>query len=451
MNLNELFFFKVFECIKESNNKLNKTTHNEKNCYFYHKSINYENNLQNNLEKDRRRELISFTSFFKNLRTNLEEGNIILTLETIFEFRNKENNLGLNYYTNKPLFQNYNSYIYNQFDSCKNNIEYLFHIKNYNKIKCKYYLINKFCKKKFCDKYHSNNENSVNNENEKNGISFFRKILDSWIEKNEIKLKEIIELFNEVLSYENKYLSKMQMNEIKKDFEPFLKFYNENKNQNKNNLMTINNYQNKDNKKAQRIMQEIYRDLNQNNNIIKIYKNGNLFHSLPISTKVFILPSSESIKSGEIIKYIYSFLNSSDGTIIYGGKYENNNYLIKGIKLKQKEREKFKKWFNSEFFKILIEYDDHIKYKIYDLANNNDEECIVILDIKQIKLNKFVTTSSKKNFIIKEDILANKNNEKYLFLNEQDFVELDTKQYIDLLRKRFLLYYSKKFDIKNNN
>ena len=62
-----------------------------------------------------------------------------------------------------------------------------------------------------------------------------------------------------------------------------------------------------------------------------------------------------------------------------------------------------------------------------------------------------MTTSSKKNFIIKEDILANKNNEKYLFLNEQDFVELDTKQYIDLLRKRFLLYYSKKFDIKNNN
>ena len=72
MNINELFFFKVFECIKDSNNKLNKAFHNEKSCYFYHKSINYENDT--NIEKDKRREQISFTLFFKKLRNNLEGG-----------------------------------------------------------------------------------------------------------------------------------------------------------------------------------------------------------------------------------------------------------------------------------------------------------------------------------------------------------------------------------------
>ena len=89
----------------------------------------------------------------------------------------------------------------------------------------------------------------------KNGINKFKKTLDSWIEKNEIKLIEIIELFNIVLSYDNKYLSKLQMNEIKQDFEPFLKFYNKNKNKSNNDLMNIKKYQNIENKKLQRIIQ----------------------------------------------------------------------------------------------------------------------------------------------------------------------------------------------------
>ena len=445
MNINELFFFKVFECIKDSNNKLNKAFHNEKSCYFYHKSINYENDT--NIEKDKRREQISFTLFFKKLRNNLEGGNKILTLDTIFEFKNRENNFDLIYYTNKPSFQNYNNYIYNQFDCCKNETEFLFHIKNYQKNKCRYSLINQ-CKKKFCDKYHYNNDNSMNNENEKNGINKFKRTLDSWIEKNEIKLMEIIELFNIVLTFENKYLSKLQLNEIKKDFEPFLKFYNENKSKNINSLMNINKYQNIDGKKQQRIMQEIMRDINQNDKKIKIYKNTNLFQSLQISTNICYLPSTDTIKSGELIKYIYAFLNSSNGAIIYGASlFEENNYIIKGISIKQKEREKFKKWFNTEFLKILVEYEGHIKFQFYDLVNNNnEEECVLVIYIKQIKQNKFLISNSNKYLVIKEDLL-NKNKEKNQILNENDIVELDSKQYIEFLRKRFLNYYSKKFGV----
>ena len=217
MNLSEIFFFKVFEGVKESNNKLNKSSHNEKNCYFYHNSEDY-------FEKDKRRELISFSSFFKQLRTNLEEGDIILTIDTIFEFKNRENNFSLNYYTNKPSFSNYNNCIYNQFDYCKNEVEFFYHIKNYKKSKCKHQEINKTCKKKFCNKYHNKNELD---ENEKNGINYFIKIIDSWIDKNEIKLIEIIEVFNTIISTKNRFLSGLQLNEIKQDFEPFLKFYNE--------------------------------------------------------------------------------------------------------------------------------------------------------------------------------------------------------------------------------
>jgi len=436
MNLNELFFFKVFECIKESNKILNKSSHNEKNCYFYHKSIDFNNNQKNNFEKDRRREQISFILFFKKLKVNLEEGNKIISLDSIFEFKNKEN---LNYYTNKTSFQNYNEYIYNQFDFCKNEIEYLYHIKNYKKNKC----LHISCKKKFCDKYHQSDKNY---ENENNGINLFKKTIDSWIEKNEIKLIEIIELFNIILSFNNKYLSKIQLNEIKQEFEPFLKFYEENKNRNNNSLMNINKYQNINNKKAQRILQEIHRNLNQNNEKFNIYKNNNIFDVLPISTNMCYFPSSEFLKSGEIIKYIYSFLNSSNGIIIYGlFLLEKNNYIVKGISIKQKEREKFKKWFNSEFLKILVEYEGYIKYKFYDLANNNSEECILVIDVKQIKSNKFLMTSSKKYFVIKENYLINKINEKNQILKKEDFIELDTKQYINFLRKRFLLYYSKKY------
>ena len=310
--------------------------------------------------------------------------------------------------------------------------------------------INKNCKKTFCP--HSHYNSSYDGNQDKNGINLFIKTINSWIEKNEIRLLEIIEIFNIILSSENKYLSKYkyQLNEIKKDFEPFLKFYSEYKNsKNINKTMNIAQYKNKDNKNTQRIMQEINRVLNPKNKKNNIYKNNNLFEVLKFPTDLCYLSSSDEIKSGELIKYIYAFLNSANGVIIYGGVYskENGKYLIKGISIKHKEREKFKKWFNTEFYRVLLEYEDHLKYKIYDLANNNNEECILVIEIKRIKETKFLISSLKGFYTIKEDILKNDEKDKNKILEEKDIVELDTKQYIDLLRKRFLAHYSEKFKV----
>ena len=60
------------------------------------------------------------------------------------------------------------------------------------------------------------------------------------------------------------------MKELKQDFEPFLKFYNEyksaNQNLKNNNLLLANNFQKKEQNEiqARKIMQEINRELNPN-------------------------------------------------------------------------------------------------------------------------------------------------------------------------------------------
>ena len=47
MNLNELFFFKVFPCVKSTNNKIN-SNHKENKCYFYHVSTLCEKGEEKN-------------------------------------------------------------------------------------------------------------------------------------------------------------------------------------------------------------------------------------------------------------------------------------------------------------------------------------------------------------------------------------------------------------------
>ena len=142
-------------------------------------------------------------------------------------------------------------------------------------------------------------------------------------------------------------------------------------------------------------------------------------------------------------------LNSCDGLVIYGCDVENRT--IKGISLSRKERDDFKKWFNSEFFKLLIKYEENIKYKFYDLLNNNNDECILIIEIKKLKMNKLLKTfSSQQCFIINENFLNEQKGKKYPILKENDVIDLNTKEYVDLLRKRLLYYYSKKMGIKIN-
>ena len=467
MNLNEFFFFKVFQCNKDGNNKFNPGTHKEKNCYFYHVFTTYDNGIKKVIEKDRRREPILISGFFKKLLFKLkEEENFALSIDTIFDFKK------ICYYTDSLPFLYLNEIIFNENDCCHNETEFYYHINRYKKNDCRFFNINGKCKNKFCYAKHIINKNK--NENEKNkdeeyysksnknndideGIIKFNTILNKWKEKKEIKLKEIIELYNYILSFENKYLSKIQINEITQDFIPFQKLLNDNKNSNDNinnrdenniNFQNIIRNQNNENISNERIIQDIYNQFNPRYNSSKIYKNSNLFESLKISTNICFISSFNYIKLGEVVKFINAFLNSSDGVIIYGGN--RNNLSIKGISLKKKEREDFKKWFNTEFLKILIEYEDNLKYKFYELANNNNDEYVLIIEVKKIKINKLLRTlSNNKCYVIKEKIL-NVNSGKKIILNDDDILELNTKEYLELLRKRLLFHYSKKFGVNIN-
>ena len=480
MNLNELFFFKVFQCLKDTNNnnKIN-SNHKEDKCYFYHVSISYENGIKKIIEKDRRREPISFTYFFKKLQNNLEEENFNLSINTIFEF--KKDNAFLNYYTDSLPFKSFNEHIYYDTDYCQNETEFFYHINRYKKNICRFYKTTGKCKKKYCFSQHvnmkkeneknkdnenengkdendkNNNTNKINGENIDEGIVNFRNIINNWLDRKEIKLKEIIETYNYILSFQNKYLSDLQKEETKKCFNPFFKWYNSIKSSNNNdinnntniNYLDIAQYKNEENHSNERIIQDIFNQLNPNKNYSKIYKNNNIFETLNISTNVCFLSKFNSIKKGEITKYIYAMLNSSNGVIIYGGNEKEKS--IKGISLKRKDRDDFKKWFNTEFLKILIQYENNIKYKFYDLANNNNDECILIINIKQIRPNKLLRTiSSQQCFIINENFLNNIKEEKNAIINEKDIIELNTKEYLEILRKRLLEYYSKKFGVKIN-
>ena len=110
-------------------------------------------------------------------------------------------------------------------------------------------------------------------------------------------------------------------------------------------------------------------------------------------------------------------LNSSDGVIIYGG-HENYN-SIRGISMTRKERDKFKIWFNSEFIKILIKYEDNLKYDFIDIKDDEEDsdKCVLIIEIKKIKGYKFLIKHLSKCVIIKEKFLnRNKNDSRVRML-----------------------------------
>ena len=501
MNLSELFFFKVFPCIYNENDNNYIRIHDKKNCYFYHISKINEKGIEKIFSEDKRREPISFSNFFKILLSKLkDEENYSISLDTMFALRNDENNIY--YYIDSMPFAYLNEYIYFNNDYCHNETEFNYHMNRYKKSICRFLKINKKCKNKFCYGKHIINENINFGDNKENnciniiinninnneidideGIIKFRNIIKVWKEKKEIQFKEIIDLYNYILSFENKYLSKIQFNKVKQYFNIFQKWYNDIKT--KMSLKTIpkspksdgciensfdseeinNNSYNEENSKYlnYKILKKYLneKEINPNeqinikinksvklNDSYKISKNSNLLETLKINTNVCYISKYTTIKKGEIVKYVYAMLNSSDGVIIYGG-HENNN-CIKGICLKRKERDKFKIWFNSEFIKILIKYEDNLKYNFYDLTNNVNDECVLVIEIKKIKSHKFLIKFPAKCLIIKEKFLNRNKNEKNKLLNEENVKELDLREYLEILRKKLLEHYSEKFKVKIN-
>ena len=470
MNLNELFFFKVFPCYKNSRNELNLNIHDENNCYFYHTYSSFnQDGTEKIVEKDRRREPISFSKLFKSLLQKLNNSqDYLLSLDTIFELKGNQNSVS--YYIDSMPFIYLNKSIYFDADSCLNEIEFNYHMNRYKKNICRFFKTNKKCKNKFCYSKHINEDNIYNENNKENftlniinnlvnneididlGIYEFRKILKNWEDKKEIKFKEIIDLYKYILSFENKYLSDIQLNEIKENFSIFQKWYNDYKSSDsvKRNFIDykiLKKYLDEDKTSPkEKIINNIYKSIRLVNGSSQISTNSNLLETLKINTNVCYISKYKSIKKAEIVKYVYAMLNSSDGVIIYGG-HENNN-SIKGICLNRKERDKFKIWFNSEFIKILIKYEDNLKYNFYDLPNNSNDECVLVIEIKKIKSYKFLIKFPAKCLIIKEKFLNKNRNEKNKLLNEENIKELDLREYLEILRKKLLDHYLDKFKIK---
>ena len=167
----------------------------------------------------------------------------------------------MNYYDDSICFEILNDHIYIN-DCCHNEIEFNYHINIYKKNFCRFLKIMKKCRNKFCYSKHINNEivksdndnkenyniniinNIINNETDiDEGIIKFRKITKIWQEKKEIRFKEIIELYNYIFSFENRYLSKKKINEIKQNFVIFQKWNDDIKP--KNNKMAKLNETNK--------------------------------------------------------------------------------------------------------------------------------------------------------------------------------------------------------------
>ena len=146
-------------------------------------------------------------------------------------------------------------------------------------------------------------------------------------------------------------------------------------------------------------------------------------------------------KNEVLTKVITSFLNSHDGYLIIGG--DENSDEIKGIKYSRKKRDVFKIWFNTTFINILIEYEGNLKYEFFDL--DKEEMCILKIFVKKVENKKLIKDKFNNEwFIISKKFLDRYNQKKQNRLSYNDIKRLNTKEYIEMVRKKFIDYYTNK-------
>ena len=144
-----------------------------------------------------------------------------------------------------------------------------------------------------------------------------------------------------------------------------------------------------------------------------------------------------------ITKVITSFLNSHNGYLIIGG--DENSDEIKGVKLSRKKRDEFKIWINLNFINVLIEYESNLKYEFIDL--DIEEMCILKINVKKIANKKLLKDKFNNEwFIISKKFLDKFEAKKLNRISQsEDIKKLNTKEYIEIVRKRFIDYYTNKF------
>ena len=400
MNLNELFFFKVFPC----NINLN---HDYEKCYFYHK-IN---------PPDIRRYPINIPNFLKKFE------NIQSNQNNILGFNSKNNEL--DYYINSMSFSNkeIDQELYEIFSPCSNLIEYKYHIFNYKNRDCEYYKLGFKCPlNKLCYNIH---EGEFENNDIKKQFDKFKEFINKVKKKGiYIYLSEIFDLFFYILDINNSFLQKNFNQTLKLQYQKI-----------KNDL------QSQKKKEQNPLDEEVINEITKNKNTISI--NDNIFKALNLNESSIYFISLIMPKKEIITKVITSFLNSHNGYLIIGG--DENSDEIKGIKLSRKKRDVFKIWFNLNFINILIEYESNLKYEFIDL--DIEEMCILKIYAKKIANKKLIKDKFNNEwFIISKKFLDKFEAKKLNRISQnEDIKKLNTKEYIEIVRKRFIDYYTNKF------
>ena len=400
MNLNEFFFFKVFPCKNNQN-------HDYENCYFYHKII----------PSDKRRYLLNIPIFLKKYE------NIQSNQNNILGFNSKNNEL--DYYIDSMSFSNkdIDQELYENFNPCLNLTEYKYHIFNYKNRECEYYKLGFKCPlNKLCYNIHEREmDNSINKKQFDKLKEFINKVKKKGIY---IYLSEIFDLFFFILDINNSYLQKNFNETIKLQYK---KIKNDLQSQKKKEINTLD--------------EDVINEISKNKNSISI--NDNIFKSLKLDENSIYFISLIMPKKEIITKVITSFLNSHNGYLIIGG--DENSDEIKGVKLSRKKRDEFKIWINLNFINVLIEYESNLKYEFIDL--DIEEMCILKINVKKIANKKLIKDKFNNEwFIISKKFLDKFEAKKLNRISQsEDIKKLNTKEYIEIVRKRFIDYYTNKF------
>jgi hypothetical protein len=91
----------------------------------------------------------------------------------------------------------------------------------------------------------------------------------------------------------------------------------------------------------------------------------------------------------------------------------------------------------------LIEYEGNLKYEFFDL--DKEEMCILKIFVKKVENKKLIKDKFNNEwFIISKKFLDRYNQKKQNRLSYNDIKRLNTKEYIEIVRKKFIDYYTNK-------
>ena len=157
-----------------------------------------------------------------------------------------------------------------------------------------------------------------------------------------------------------------------------------------------------------------------------------------------IFSSEENQKLEELNKIILSLINSSNGYILIGVDEFLN---AKGLLLGRKERDVIKQQLNVYFKNFIVENSNCIKFKFLDIENKEkDDICVFVIKVKKINEEAFNYDNKQLCYILREEVLINKNKNKFVRINKNSIKKLDTKEFIQAYKEKIILYYKTKYN-----